>query len=84
MKRSLIGSSLLVTATLLAMAGACSQHQPGPYEGGGRDMPSAVVGGYGAQPPPPDASVEDTFVEDVVTKDVKETGTIFDTGPGPG
>ena len=80
MKRSLIGTSLLVTITLLALSGACSQHEPGPYEGGGRDMPSAVVGGVGMQPPPPDASVQDNFVPPDVN--VKDTGPTPDTGPG--
>jgi hypothetical protein len=82
MKRSMvIGPSLLVAATLLAMSGACSQHQPGTYEGGGRDMPSAVVGNYGSQPPPPDASVEDNFVPQPDVS-VKETGPTFEAGPG--
>lgn len=29
-------SLVIITATLLVMSGACSMHDPGPYEGGGR------------------------------------------------
>ena len=29
-------AALIVALTMLAMSGACSMHDPGPYEGGGR------------------------------------------------
>ena len=35
-KKWLALNALVIGATMLAMSGACSQHEPGPYEGGGR------------------------------------------------
>ena len=71
MKRSLIVPALLVGATVLVASGACSQHDPGPYEGGGRTMPTSVIGNAaGGGGPPVDASVPDVF-------------TLPETGPGP-
>ncbi len=71
MKRSLIVPSLLVAATLVVVSGACSQHDPGPYEGGGRTMPTSVIGNAsGGGGTPPDASFPDVF-------------TLPETGPAP-
>jgi len=34
--KTLAVPSLIVALTILAISGACSMHDPGPYEGGGR------------------------------------------------
>ena len=55
--------ALIVAATLLAMSGACSMHDPGPYEGGGRSTTA---------PLPESTSTEDSAppVDNFVPPDV--------------
>jgi hypothetical protein len=55
-----ITPALIVAATMLAMSGACSMHDPGPYEGGGRSTTQPLPQGT----TPTDSSVPDTFVQD--------------------
>jgi len=79
-KRALVVPALFVSVTLLVMSGACSQHDPGPYEGGGRTIGTTQIGGSVGGPnsdaSAPDVSVSDasqdtTFLPDIV---VPETG----------
>jgi hypothetical protein len=64
--RPFVVPTLLVSATMLAMSGACSQHDPGPYQGGGRGIPTSVIGpvsgGGGPDGALPDISIPDSFV----------------------
>jgi hypothetical protein len=70
--RAALVPALLIAVTLLTMSGACSQHEPGPYEGGGRTYPTAVIGaaqgnvGDDTGAPPPDVFQ----LPDVSTQDV--------------
>jgi len=61
--KTLAPTALIIAATLLAMSGACSMHDPGPYEGGGR---STTV------PLPESTSTEDSAppVDNFVPPDV--------------
>jgi hypothetical protein len=68
MKWTFAVNALIVGATLLAMSGACSQHEPGPYEGGGRGTTQPLPNGVTDSAPPEDTFVPpDNFVKDVVT-----------------
>lgn len=80
-RRSLFFPSLLVVFTIMVASGACSQHSPGPYEGGGREMPTSVVGDIGGGPVGVDASVQDNFVPPDVGPD---TFQLPDVGGGQG
>jgi len=67
----------VVAVTLLAMSGACSQHDPGPYEGGGRTAPTTVIGIVTGNGSPPEGGLpEGSFIPDVVVADtfVAEAG----------
>lgn len=44
-RRAWIVPALIVGAMLVAMSGACSQHEPGSYEGGGRTTQTPQVTG---------------------------------------
>jgi hypothetical protein len=57
-------AGLVVAGLLLAMSGACSQHQPGPYEGGGRSYDIPTVSGSTTTDAGPDNFIPDTFVPD--------------------
>ncbi len=81
MSRSFLGPSLLVAVTLLVLSGACSQHAPGPYEGGGRDVPTSEINGISMAPPEVDSSVQDNAVPDV-TIDIKPDIATQDSPPG--
>ncbi len=64
-KLPMVAACLTVTSFILVMSGACSQHQPGPYEGGGRsfEVPSlqgSVVGPDAG----PDINIPDSFNPD--------------------
>ncbi|HSQ65112.1 MAG TPA: hypothetical protein VLM85_17945 [Polyangiaceae bacterium] len=52
---------LAVAALMLAMSGACSQHEPGTYQGGGRSFEVPTAQGTSTTP---DSSTKDTFVPD--------------------
>jgi hypothetical protein len=56
---------------MLAMTGACSQHQPGTYEGGGRSFEVPTAQGTTTPPDsgPPDTFVPDSFVPDSFVAD---------------
>ena len=64
--------SLIVALTMLAMSGACSMHDPGPYEGGGRSTTIPLPQGEDSGTTP-DTFVADTFVKDTF---------VADTNPG--
>ncbi len=80
-RRSLLFPTLLVIVTPIVASGACSEHAPGPYEGGGRIMPTSVVGDVGGGPVGVDASVQDNFVPDV---SIPDTFVQPDVGGGQG
>lgn len=70
-KSGLIVSALLIAVTLLTMSGACSQHEPGPYEGGGRTYPTAVIGAAQGNPGDDTGAPPDVFqLPEVSTQDV--------------
>ena len=69
-RRRIFGPAVLVLLTVVGASGACSQHAPGPYEGGGRDIPTSVVGDIGEGPAQPDASLpNEASVPDVGGQD---------------
>jgi len=59
----------VVAVTLLALSGACSQHEPGDFQGGGRTIPTSVIGPAAGGPVGVDSSFEDTFVPDANIQD---------------
>jgi len=65
--------SLIIAATMLAMSGACSMHDPGPYEGGGRSTTVPLPQTDNDSGTTPDTFVADTFVKDTF---------VVDTNPG--
>ena len=70
----------LVAVTLLAMSGACSQHDPGAYEGGGRTAPTTVIGIVTGNGEPPEGGLpEGSFIGDVY---IPDTFVAPDTGGG--
>jgi hypothetical protein len=66
-------NALIVGAVLLAMSGACSMHDPGPYEGGGRSTSTPLPASNNDGGETPDTFVADTFVADTFV--VKDTST---------
>lgn len=64
--RPVVLAGLAVAGLLLLLSGACSQHQPGPYEGGGRNYDIPTVSGStsdaGQDNFIPDSFVPDNFV----------------------
>jgi hypothetical protein len=58
-------SALVVATTLLALSGACSQHEPGDFQGGGRTIPTSVIGPAAGGPVRADASFQDVEIPDV-------------------
>lgn len=62
--------ALLVAAVLLAMSGACSMHDPGPYEGGGRTTTAPLPESTST----PDTGPIDNFVPPDVAKDIGSGG----------
>lgn len=76
--RSIFFPTLLVVFAIMIASGACSQHTPGSFQGGGREIPTSEIDNTsGPEPPPPDASVQDNFVAPDVKQD---TGQLFDSG----
>jgi len=60
--RPFVVPSLFIGGALFVLSGACSQHEPGTFQGGGRDMGTVVVGPAGGGPqPPPDSGLPDIF-----------------------
>lgn len=73
-RRPFLLATPIIAFTLLAMSGACSQHEPGDYQGGGRTEPTSQIGpatGSTVQTDSstPDVSVPDTFKADNSTPD---------------
>lgn len=75
-KAPMVVGCLAVATLMLAMSGACSQHEPGTYEGGGRSFEVPTAQGTSTTP---DSSTKDTFVPDNSTPD---TFVAPDTGGG--
>ena len=67
---------LAVATLMLATAGACSQHEPGPYEGGGRSFEVPTAQGTSTTP---DSGTKDNFVPDTF---VPDTFVLPDTSGG--
>jgi hypothetical protein len=69
LKTGHVVGSLIVALVMLAMSGACSQHEPGPWEGGGRttttpQAPASTAPNDSGPPPdvkPPTDVAVDTF-----------------------
>ncbi len=77
-KRALIVPGLLLIVVLMTLSGACSEHQPGPWEGGGRIYPPSTIGEATGTSNPVDAGGgEDIFIPDVK---IIETGPDVSTG----
>ncbi len=67
--RSFILTTSIVAITLLAMSGACSQHEPGTYQGGGRTEPTSVIGPASGGPTGSDSSTQDTNIPEIIVPD---------------
>lgn len=67
-------ATTLVAVTLLAMSGACSQHEPGDYQGGGREIPTLVIGPASGGPVGSDSGTVDVVYDVPISNDV----TTFD------
>ncbi len=64
-KAPMVVGCFAVTAFILAMSGACSQHQPGAWEGGGRSFDVPQLQGTVIGPDAgPDINIPDTFIPD--------------------
>ena len=79
--RPFIVPSLFVSGALLVLSGACSQHQPGSYEGGGRTIGSVVIEPVGGSSSPPDGGGP---VDNFVPPDVQPDISFFDQFGGGG
>jgi len=71
--RSLLFPTLLVTFVIMIASGACSQHEPGNFQGGGRGEPPSEIDEVLGNPPPPQDSgppPQDNFVPPDVKADI--------------
>ncbi|HEY1956829.1 MAG TPA: hypothetical protein VGH28_14515 [Polyangiaceae bacterium] len=74
--KPLIVPSLIISVTLIVMSGACSAHEPGSYEGGGRNTTAPQLSGTTTQEAGDDSGFDfDAFDFDSFT---------FDAGGGQG
>jgi hypothetical protein len=64
---ALILAAVVVAGIILGMVGACSMHDPGPYEGGGRNLTAPLP----SSTTTPDSGPQDVFVPPDTGPDVK-------------
>ena len=65
-KAPMVLGCLCVATLMLAMSGACSQHEPGTYQGGGRSFEVPTAEGTSTTP---DAGADNFVVPDTFTPD---------------